>query len=44
MSPQSDGTGAESEVAGTEFYDSGIGFAVPLEHVIFCSYSLAKRW
>jgi serine protease Do len=33
MAPQS-GTGETSEVAGAEFYDSGIGFAVPLEHVL----------
>jgi len=34
MSPQSIGDGSDSEVAGAEFYDSGIGFAVPLEHVL----------
>jgi serine protease Do len=33
MTPQS-GTGETSEVAGAEFYDSGIGFAVPLEHIL----------
>jgi serine protease Do len=27
------GAGAASEVAGVEWYDSGIGFAVPLEHI-----------
>ncbi len=32
MSPQS--SGEESEIAGSEFYDSGIGFAVPLEQVM----------
>lgn len=32
MSPQA--TGEDSEIAGAEFYDSGIGFAVPLEHVL----------
>jgi S1-C subfamily serine protease len=40
MSPQASGDGIESEVAGTEFYDSGIGFAVPLEHVL----SILDRW
>jgi S1-C subfamily serine protease len=40
MSPQASGDGIESEVAGTEFYDSGIGFAVPLEHVL----SVLDRW
>ena len=32
MAPQSGGE--QNEVAGTEFYDSGIGFAVPMEHVL----------
>ena len=32
FSPQS--TGEQNEVAGSEFYDSGIGFAVPLEHIL----------
>ena len=32
MSPQT--SGEESEIAGAEFYDSGIGFAVPLQHVL----------
>lgn len=40
MSPQPAGAGIESEVAGAEFYDSGIGFAVPLEHVL----SILDRW
>jgi serine protease Do len=40
MSPQPAGAGAESEVAGAEFYDSGIGFAVPLEHVL----TTLERW
>jgi serine protease Do len=40
MSPQASGDGIESEVAGTEFYDSGIGFAVPLEHVL----NVLDRW
>jgi S1-C subfamily serine protease len=40
MSPQAAGDGIENEVAGTEFYDSGIGFAVPLEHVL----SILDRW
>ena len=39
MSPQSAG-GEGSELAGTEFYDSGIGFAVPLEHVL----GILDRW
>jgi len=39
MSPQSSG-GEGSELAGAEFYDSGIGFAVPLEHVL----SVLERW
>ncbi len=34
MSPQSVGAGTENELAGAEYYDSGIGFAVPLEHVL----------
>jgi len=34
MAPQSAGAGSDNEVAGAEFYDSGIGFAVPLEHVL----------
>jgi serine protease Do len=40
MSPQAGGEGIENEVAGTEFYDSGIGFAVPLEHV----FAILERW
>lgn len=39
MSPQSAG-GEGSELAGAEFYDSGIGFAVPLEHVL----GILERW
>ena len=39
MAPQAAG-GEGSEVAGTEYYDSGIGFAVPLEHVL----SVLERW
>lgn len=39
MSPQSAG-GEGSELAGAEFYDSGIGFAVPLEHV----FGVLNRW
>ncbi len=34
MSPQSGSSQPKSEVAGTEYYDSGIGFAVPLAHVL----------
>jgi serine protease Do len=40
MSPQAAGEGIENEVAGVEFYDSGIGFAVPLSHV----FSIIERW
>lgn len=40
MSPQSAGDGPENEVAGAEFYDSGIGFAIPLEHV----FAVLERW
>jgi serine protease Do len=39
MSPQSAG-GEGSELAGAEFYDSGIGFAVPWEHVL----GILERW
>ena len=39
MSPQSAG-GEGSELAGAEFYDSGIGFAVPLQHVL----GVLGRW
>ncbi|NOZ40025.1 MAG: PDZ domain-containing protein [Planctomycetes bacterium] len=40
MSPQAASGGAESEVAGAEYYDSGIGFAVPLDHVL----GILERW
>jgi len=40
MSPQTVGDSSESAVAGAEFYDSGIGFAVPLEHV----QQILDRW
>ena len=40
MSPQATGRGADSELAGAEYYDSGIGFAVPLEHVL----GILERW
>ena len=40
MSPQSGGSESESPVAGAEFYDSGIGFAVPLQHVL----EILPRW
>lgn len=39
MSPQSSG-GTETELAGAQYYDSGIGFAVPLSHVL----SILERW
>jgi len=40
MAPQAAGPASDSEVAGVEFYDSGIGFAVPLEHVL----SILQQW
>ncbi|MCG8448847.1 MAG: PDZ domain-containing protein [Pirellulales bacterium] len=40
MSPEAGGQGTASEVAGAEFYDSGIGFAVPLEDVL----EILPRW
>ena len=40
MSPQSSNNGPASELAGVEFYDSGIGFAVPLEHI----FSVLDKW
>ena len=40
MAPQAAGAASDSEVAGAEFYDSGIGFAVPLEHV----FGILQRW
>jgi serine protease Do len=33
MAPGPPGDGGASELAGAEFYDSGIAFAVPLEHI-----------
>lgn len=39
MSPQAGG-GEASELAGAEYYDSGIGFAVPLEHIL----ETLERW
>jgi serine protease Do len=39
MAPQS-GAAETSAVAGAEFYDSGIGFAVPLTHV----FDVLERW
>ena len=33
MAPQSTPPGEAGELAGAEYYDSGIGFAVPLEHI-----------
>jgi len=41
MAPQGGGaSAAPNELAGAEFYDSGIGFAVPLEHTL----KMLKRW
>lgn len=40
MSPGPGDDAAEQEVAGAEYYDSGIGFAVPLEHIL----SVLNRW
>ncbi len=40
MAPAAPGAAETSEVAGAEFYDSGIGFAVPLEHVL----AVLPRW
>ncbi len=40
MAPQSSGEDSTSELAGSQFYDSGIGFAVPLEHV----NKILERW
>ncbi|HMP07454.1 MAG TPA: PDZ domain-containing protein, partial [Lacipirellulaceae bacterium] len=40
MAPSSPGGTDASELAGTEFYDSGIAFAVPLEHIL----QVLPRW
>ena len=40
MAPQAPGAGEANVTAGSEFYDSGIGFAVPLSHVL----SVVDRW
>jgi len=40
MSPQPAGVMTENELAGAEYYDSGIGFAVSLEHVL----GILDRW
>ncbi len=40
MSPQAGDSGPENALAGVEFYDSGIGFAVPLVHI----FSVMDRW
>jgi serine protease Do len=40
MAPQQDSEADNDEVAGSEFYDSGIGFAVPLETIL----TLLDRW
>jgi serine protease Do len=40
MAPQAPGAGEANVTAGSEFYDSGIGFAVPLSHIL----SVVDRW
>ena len=40
MAPSAMSSGAEAELAGADFYDSGIGFAVPLEHILM----MLERW
>jgi serine protease Do len=40
MAPEAAGAGETSAVAGADFYDSGIGFAVPLVHV----REMLERW
>lgn len=40
MAPESGGTGETSAIAGADYYDSGIGFAVPLTHVL----DMLDRW
>ena len=40
MAPQMPGVDPTSELAGAEYYDSGIGFGIPLEHV----QSILERW
>lgn len=40
MSPQPSSPQSKSEVAGAQYYDSGIGFAVPLAHLL----AVLDRW
>jgi serine protease Do len=40
MAPPSPGTAETNELAGAEFYDSGIAFAVPLDHIL----ATLDRW
>jgi len=40
MAPSAMSGGTEAELAGANFYDSGIGFAVPFEHVL----AMLQRW
>jgi serine protease Do len=40
MAPQAPGAGEANVTAGSEYYDSGIGFAVPLSHIL----SVVDRW
>jgi serine protease Do len=40
MAPQAPGATETNELAGAEFYDSGIAFAAPLEHVL----AVLDRW
>jgi serine protease Do len=40
MAPPAPGANEANVTAGTEFYDSGIGFAIPLEHVV----GVLERW
>lgn len=40
MAPQTGGSSETNELAGAEFYDSGIAFAVPLEDIL----AVLERW
>jgi serine protease Do len=40
MAPQSPGEAESNELAGAEYYDSGIAFAIPLEHIL----ATLDRW